>query len=169
MIFNAQYFAIMASISILANALPFDTKPRQLVPRQKNYSVINVDGGSSNTAQATTVVKATKTVEVVNPGPTVTQEVTTTVVDTVSTPSATSSSSKSSSSSSSSSVPTPTISSSASSSTSTPIQTPKPIFVTVTVPKNDGPTEYYDNGLWHTNYPVKNFGTAIAAAPSSTA
>ncbi|KAF2028045.1 hypothetical protein EK21DRAFT_37508, partial [Setomelanomma holmii] len=165
MIFSTQHFAILASISILANALPFDAKPRQIVRRQKNYSVINVDGGNTQAAQATTVVKPTTTIEVVNAGPTVTQEVTTTVVDAIPVPTATSSSSKSISSSSS--VSTPTISSSASSSSSAPVQTPKPIFITVTVPKDDGPTEYYDNGLWHTNYPVKTFEPAVPTPASS--
>jgi hypothetical protein len=162
MLFNTRHMAILASISLLANALPFDT-PRQLVQREKKYSVINVDGGATEPAQAT-VPEPTKTVEVVNPGPTVTQEVTTTV-DAAPVPTTTSSSSKSSSS-----TPvitsTPTVSATSSSS-SKQIETPKPIFVTVTVSKDDGPTEYYDDGLWHTRYPVKTFESAVASITPS--
>jgi hypothetical protein len=175
MLFNTRYVAILASISIITNALPFDTKLGQLVPRQKNYSVINVDGGSPQAGQATTVVKPTKTVQVVNPGPTVTQEVTTTVANAAPAPTPTSSSSKSTSSTSclttstSSSQSTPAVSKPASSSISKPVETPKPIYVTVTVPKDDGPTEYYDNGLWHTNYRIKTFEAAVATLiPSIT-
>lgn len=156
MLFNTRHMAILASISFLASALPFDT-PRQVVPRQKHYSVINVDGGSSDSAQATTVVKSTKTVEVVNPGPTVTQDITTTVLSVVPAPT-----SSTSCSDSTTSAPSITWTSVSSSSTSRPIETPKPIFVTVTVPNDDGPTEYYDNGLWHTSYRVKTFEAAVA-------
>jgi hypothetical protein len=154
MLFNTKYIAIAASLSILSNALPFDT-PRQLAPRQKNYSVINVDGGSSEAAQATTVIRSTTTVEVVNPGPTITQAVTTTVVT---------------SESKSSATPSVTSTSAISTSSSTksiPVETPKPIFVTVTVPQDDGPTEYYDNGLWHTYYRIKTFSPAVATFTSS--
>jgi hypothetical protein len=168
MLFTYNHIAIIASISILANALPLDTKP--LAPRQKNYSVINVDGGSSEAAQATTVNKPTTTVQVVNPGPTVTQEVTTTVVSAVPAPTPTSSSSKSTSSASisitSTSIPVST-STPAPSSTSKPIETPKPIFITVTVAKDDASTEYYDDGLWHTNYRIKSFEAAAATAALS--
>jgi hypothetical protein len=153
--FNTQYIAIVVSLSTLSNALPFDT-PRHLVPRQKNYSVINVDGGSSEGAQATSVIRSTTTVEVVSPGPTITQAVTTTVVapekTSSTTPSVTSTPAKST----------------ASSSKSIPVQTPKPIFVTVTVPKDDGPTENYDDGLWHTYYRIKTFSAAAATLSSSS-
>lgn len=173
MLFNTQHFAVLASISIFANALPFDT-PRHIVPRQKNYSVINVDGGSSSdAAQATTIVKSTKTVEVINPGPTVTQEITTTVLSVAPAPTPKSSTSDRKTSAPSSTItssPTVITSSSAvtsSSSNSKPVETPKPIFVTITVPKDDGPTEYYDNGLWHTSYRVKTFKAAVATSASS--
>lgn len=143
-------------MSILSDALPFDT-PRQLAPRQKKYSVINVDGGSTQAAQATTVVEATKTVQVVNPGPTITEQVTTIVTPSKSAPPTTST--------------TP-------SSTSTLVRTsivvetprPTPVFVTVTVPQDDGPTQYYDDGMWHTYYRIKSFEAAVATfvpSPSS--
>jgi hypothetical protein len=165
MLFNTRHLAILASISIFAHALPFDT-PRQLVQRQKNYSVINVDGGATEPAQATTVIEPTKTVEVVSPGPTITQEVTTTVVDAAPVPTTASSSSRSTSSTPSiTATPTPTMSAT-SSSTSKSIETPKPIFITVTVSKDDGSTEYYDDGLWHTHYRVKTAEAAVATMDS---
>ncbi|KAH8732324.1 hypothetical protein GQ44DRAFT_697456 [Phaeosphaeriaceae sp. PMI808] len=160
MLFNTQTVAILASISALVNALPLETNPRYIVPRQKNYSVINVDGGPSQGVPATTVIKPTKTIEVVNPGPIVTQEVTTTVAQIAPAPTPTSSSSKSTKSAPSSTTTT-------SSSNLTPTQTPKSIFVTVTLPKDDGPAEYYDNGLWHTNYRIKTFDAPVATVVPS--
>jgi spore germination protein YaaH len=155
-LFNIRTLVILAGLSMLSNALPFDT-PRQIAPRQKKYSVINVDGGSTQAAQATTVVEATKTVEVVNPGPTITEKVTTIV-----TPSRNAAPTTSSTSSSTSVLV----------STSIIVETPKPtsVVVTVTVPQDDGPTHYYDDGLWHTYYRIKSFEPAVATfvpSPSS--
>jgi hypothetical protein len=157
MLFKTRHIAVLASISILANALPFDV-PRQVVQRQKNYSVINVDGGSS---------PSTKTAEVVNPVPAVTQKVTTTAILSVAPkPTPTSSCSESTTSAPSSTI---TSTSAATSSTSIAIETPKPVFVTITVSKDGGPTEYYDNGLWHTSYRVKAFEAAVATmVPSAS-
>jgi hypothetical protein len=174
MLFATRTLAILASISIFANALPLDTKARDFIPRQKSYAIVNVDGGSTQVAQATTVIQTTKTVEIVNSGPTVTVvEPAPKPTPTSSSASSTSASSSSSSpsstptsaskSSSSTSKPTPSVTSSASSSISTPVETPKPIFVTVTVTNDDGPTEYYDNGLWHTMYRIKTFEKAALA------
>lgn len=146
MLFKIQHLAVVASLALLSNSLPLDT-PHQLAPRQKNYSVINVDGGSTEKPETTTAAAPTKTIQVVNPGPTITKEVTTTVVTVASTSGTTPST-----------TPTPA------SSKSIPVETPKPtpIFVTVTVPKDDGPTEYYDIGLWQTYYRVKTFEAAVA-------
>ena len=177
MLFNTRYIALASIASTLINALPLDTnQPRDVLPRAKSYSVINVDGGASTEApaDATTIVdRTTKTVEITNPGPTVTAEVTATVVEPVPVPAATSPSS-----STSSSTPTPTSSStttiptSSSSAASTTIETPKPVFVTVTITDDAGPTEYYDDGMWHTSYRIKSFdavlSTLSAIASSST-
>ncbi|KAH6872681.1 hypothetical protein BKA58DRAFT_150632 [Alternaria rosae] len=206
MLLNAQTLALAALFSALATGRPLDSsKPREIVPRNKSYSVVNVGGDASTPvpATATSVIKTTKTVEVVGPAQTVTQEVTATVVKPQPVPASTSSCSSSSvlKSSSSSSTPTPvsstptptptstssvkstsspspsvplptstatpTISSLYSSSISTPISTPKPIFVTVTLSPDNGPTEYYDDGMWHTHYRVKTFeaAAAVTAAP----
>jgi len=150
MLFNTQHFAILASISVFTSAFPLGA----IAPRQKNYSVINVDGGNQP-AQATTVIEATKTIEIISPGPEATSNA-------APTPTPASSSPCSSSSSSS----TPTTSSSAS--ISKPVETPKPVFVTVTVPKDDGPTEYYDDGMWHTRYRIKSFGPAVVTPVASS-
>lgn len=168
MLFNTRILAIIAGISILSDALPFDT-PRQLAPRQKKYSVINVDGGSTQAAQATTVVEATKTIEVVNPGPTVTEKVTTVVIPSRSSTSA--APSTSSTSNSASIVVSTSILEVVS--TSIIVETPKPtpVFVTVTVPQDDGPREYYDDGMWHTHYLIKTFEPVVVTAvpsPSSS-
>ena len=174
MIFNTRYIALAALASALVSSLPLDN----IVPRAKSYSVINVDGGAPTQAPAdvTTIVESTtKTVEVTNPGPTVTAEVTATIVEPVPAPSATSNTS-SSTSSSSSSKPTPTSTSTTITPTST--ETPKPVLVTVTVTTDDGPTEYYDSGMWHTSYRIKSLeavtagtllSTVSAIAPGSTA
>ncbi|CAO2647798.1 Nn.00g087200.m01.CDS01 [Neocucurbitaria sp. VM-36] len=186
MLINTQILTIATLFSTLVTSRPLDVaKPRNLIPRSRSYAIINVDGGSSTEApaQATTIVKETKTVEVVNPGPTVTQEVTSVVVQPVPAPAVTSSSSKSTSrstsslssststslsSSTSTSVSTPTISSSSAVSISTSIETPKPIIVTVTAPENSGPSDFYDNGMWHTLYRIKTFEAVVATSTVPT-
>ncbi|KAI4955203.1 hypothetical protein J4E91_001061 [Alternaria rosae] len=83
MLLNAQTLALAALFSALATGRPLDSsKPREIVPRNKSYSVVNVGGDASTPvpATATSVIKTTKTVEVVGPAQTVTQEVTATVV-----------------------------------------------------------------------------------------
>lgn len=144
MIFSARYLALATMIVALASGLPLDApKPRNMIPRAKSYAVINVDGGSSTQAppQVTSQVSTT-TVEVTASGPTVTEEVTATVVESVI----------------------------VSKSISHPIETPKPNVITIIVTKDDGPTQYYDNGMWHTNYEIKTFAeivTTFATATSS--
>ncbi|KAF1837362.1 hypothetical protein BDW02DRAFT_566217 [Decorospora gaudefroyi] len=213
MLLDAQLLALAALFSNLVTGRPLDSAPRDIIPRDKSYVVVNVGGDSSTQAPSTTtsVIKTTKTVHVINPGETVTQEVTATVIRPHPVPAPTTSSSSSSSTtctsstakssssasltpvsststssswmstSTSTSTHTPsssplpststaasTTSSLTSSSTSTSIETPKPIFITVTVSNDDGPTQYYDDGMWHTYYRVKTF-EAVAATPSPVA
>ncbi|KAH6616729.1 hypothetical protein C7974DRAFT_402341 [Boeremia exigua] len=161
MFFTTQYIALATIASTLVNALPLDiSQPRDLVPRAKSYSVINVDGGASTAAPADAT-----TVQV--EGPTVTAEITATTTKPVPVPVATSTSTSCTSSSTSqpsSSTPTPTSSSTTTTQiASSTTEAPKPVFVTVTV-TDGGPTEYYDNGLWHTSYRVKTF--EAVATPS---
>lgn len=157
MIFNTQILTIATLTSRLVSALPLDqNQDREVVPRAKSYSVVNVGGGASTEAPATTIVdQTTKTVEITNAGPTITAKVTATIVESV--PAATSSSTSS---------PTPSSTPSSSSTrTSSPSTTamPTPVFVTVTVTDAAGPTEYYDNGMWHTSYRVKTFEVAASS------
>ncbi|KAF2852318.1 hypothetical protein T440DRAFT_467012 [Plenodomus tracheiphilus IPT5] len=155
MLFNNHIFTAATLFSTLASALPLDN--RDIIPRNKSYDVVNVGGGSQ--IPATTVIEAT-TVEVVNPGPTV--EVTTTVGN-PSVPTSTSSTSIRTTRASSSA----SISAAPSSTSAISTETPKPIYVTVTVPADDGP--YYDDGMWHTKYRVKTFDAAAMATPSALA
>lgn len=147
MLFNAQLLAVATLFSTLANGLPLDS--RDIHPRAKSYDVINVDGGSPTRAptQDTTTIEVTATV-------------------TGSTSATTTSSASRSliSTTTSYSISTASITSSPSSSISEPTVTPKPIFVTVTVPIEGGPTDYYDDGLWHTRYPIKSFEAAVATS-----
>ncbi|KAJ4993032.1 hypothetical protein SVAN01_01384 [Stagonosporopsis vannaccii] len=171
MFFNTRHIAFAFMASTLVNALPFEiSQPRDIIARAKSYSVINVDGGASTQApaDATTSVDQ-KTTTVV--GPTVTA----TVVQPVPVPAAPSTSTSCTSSSASqptSSTPTPISSSTRTTQTaSSTTQAPKPVFVTVTVTQDDGPTEYYDNGMWHTSYRVKTWesvATSSEIASSST-
>lgn len=164
MFFNNRYIAFATIASTLVNALPLDiSQPRDIIPRAKSYSVINVDGGASTQAPAyvTTVVdQTTRTVT----GPTVTA----TVVQPIPVPAA----SSTSSTQLSSSTQTPTTTSTSTTQTaSSTTQAPKPVFVTVTVTQDDGPTEYYDNGMWHTSYRIKTWeavATSSVVAASST-
>ena len=153
--FNKHIVALASIAATLINALPLDTnQPRDVVPRAKSYSVINVDGGATSKASA----EATKTVQVTNPAATVTAEVTATVVEPApapTSPSTTSSTSSSSKRTSTSTRPSATA-------------TPKPVFVTVTVTTDDGPTEYYDNGMWHTSYRIKTIEAIATPSQPST-
>jgi hypothetical protein len=38
-----------------------------------------------------------------------------------------------------------------------PTPEPKPILVTVVITETASPTKFYDDGMWHTSYPVKTF------------
>ncbi|KAF3036051.1 hypothetical protein E8E12_004858 [Didymella heteroderae] len=166
MIFNTQLLALATVASTLVGALPLDN----IAPRAKSYSVVNVGGGASTEA---VVDQTTKTVEVTNAGPTVTAKATTTVIESVPAPAETSIST-STNSPVSSPTPFPTSTSSSTSikaTTTSPskIVTPTPIFVTVTVTDDAGPTEYYDNGMWHTSYRIKTFeAVAATTLPSTT-
>jgi hypothetical protein len=159
MIFNKHIVALASIAATLISALPLDTnQPRDVVPRAKSYSVINVDGGATSKASA----EATKTVQVTNPAATVTAEVTATVVEPAPAPTSPSTTSSTSSSSS----PKRTSTSTRPSTTAT--ATPKPVFVTVTVTTDDGPTEYYDNGMWHTSYRIKTIEAIATPSQPST-
>jgi hypothetical protein len=219
MLLNVQTFALAALFSAVATGRPLDaskpsdvvlrskgyavvnvggepSKPRDIIPRKdKSYAVVNVGGEPTSKAPppATSIINTTKTVEVVSPGATVTQEVTTTVEpapapaptqstsctsSTLKTPSPSSPAAESSVPASSSEpispTPTPTsepmsppvISVPAVTSQVPAKETPKPIFVTVTVSTDDGPTSFYDDGMWHTYYRIKTFEAAAAATAS---
>ena len=157
MVFNIRIVALASMAATLINALPLDqNQPRDVVPRAKSYSVINVDGGATSKASA----EATKTVQVTDPATTITAEVTATVVEPAPAPTRPSTTSSTSSSSSSKRTSTST--------TPSTTATPKPVFVTVTVTTDDGPTEYYDNGMWHTSYRVKTFEAIATPSQPST-
>jgi hypothetical protein len=64
-------------------------------------------------------------------------------------------------------MPTLVVTNSTWSSTPTPIETPAPVFVTVTVSKANETTQYYDDGMWHTRYPIKSFEPAVITSTSS--
>jgi hypothetical protein len=140
--------SLIFAISSLAAALPLEgaVNPRELHTRTKTYAIVNVDGGSTSAPpKPTTVVEnTTKTVKVTDVPATTTDKVTTTA--------------------------TPTCTSTPKSSPSTPAQqtpAPTPSVVTIIVTESAAPTEYYDDGLWHTRYPVKTFATAVAVPASA--
>ncbi|KAF2019752.1 hypothetical protein BU24DRAFT_126481 [Aaosphaeria arxii CBS 175.79] len=163
---KSHIYFIFSSLALLSNALPFENAPnnRLVVPPARSYSIVNVDGGSTTPTQPepTTVVE---TVQVTSAAPTTTTTVTTTTIQPAPILSPVSTSTISTSS-----TPTTITSQSTTlaSSTTTPTTTPAPHVITVTVTDTAGPTEYYDNGLWHTYYPVKTFATvAVVSAASS--
>ncbi|CAN9152505.1 unnamed protein product [Alternaria alternata] len=161
MLLNPRTLALAALFSTLVTGRPFDSpKPRDVGRRDKSYSVVNVGGDSSTPAPAiaTSVIETTKTVEVVAGASTDNQlqlEQRIEVFVFVNTRS-----------NNDVDVDSGRIFIN-SHSISTPIETPKPIFVTVTISKGDGPTEYYDDGMWHTHYRIKTFEAAavVTAAP----
>ncbi|KAJ8117839.1 hypothetical protein OPT61_g1051 [Boeremia exigua] len=153
MFLDTRYLALASIASTLVNSLPLGTtQPRDVVPRAKSYSVINVDGGAATKAPAEATTTVEQTVK-----STVTAEVTATVVEPA--PVSAAPSTSSSTPRPSSSTPTSTRTTQTASTT----QTPKPVFVTVTVTEDGGPTEYYDDGMWHTSYRIKTF-EAIATS-----
>ncbi|KAG9379796.1 hypothetical protein A1F94_010152 [Pyrenophora tritici-repentis] len=161
---------LAALFSALAIGRPLDS--HDLLPRDKSYAVVNVGGDAPTQAPpaATSTVATTKTVEVVSPEKTVTQETTTTVVKPEPAPAPTSScpppsSETPASSTPSPSTPWPTSTPLISNSTmTTPDSTPKPIFVTITVAEPAETPDYYDDGMWHTRYAIKSFGDDAAIA-----
>ncbi|KAJ4412274.1 hypothetical protein N0V91_000745 [Didymella pomorum] len=131
----------LLALTTVASTLVSALPLDNIAPRAKSYSVVNVGGGTSTQAPAgaTTVVdQTTKTVEVTNAGPTVTAKVTTTVIELGPVPAEIST------------------------------MTPTPILVTVTVTDDAGPTEYYDDGMWHTHYRIKTFEAVAAPTLLST-
>lgn len=158
----------------LASGLPLEgAQDRRLKPRSKTYAVVNVDGGSSTAAQlgTTTITDdRTKTVQVTDAASIITTKdvVTTTVVPAATPISSSESSSRSASSRTfASTAPFSTqisiIPTTAPTSSTTPKslattqseQNPGTSLVTVTITEGPAPTEWYDNGLWHTRYPIK--------------
>ncbi|KAF3002037.1 hypothetical protein E8E13_008813 [Curvularia kusanoi] len=166
MLFNTRVIALASIASTLTNALPLDAnQPRNVVVRAKSYSVINVDGGATTGVPA----EATTTVQVTNPAATVTAEITATVPQPAPVPASPSfTSSASPSASSSSSSKRTSTSTKPTQTTMSTTATPKPVFVTVTVTTDGGPTEYYDNGMWHTSYRIKSFEAVATPSLSST-
>ena len=170
MFFKTNYLALILCLSTFVNALPLDgaSSPRVIAPRAKSYSIVNVDGGSTSAPppEATTIVEVkTKTRTV---------EVTATIVDPTPAPVPTLSSASASSSAPKSTltstlqtlVPTPSSTLQPTPSSSEQhTETEKPSIVTVIVTAPAEPTEYYDNGIWHTSYVIKSFTAAAVATP----
>ncbi|KAF2872160.1 hypothetical protein BDV95DRAFT_571615 [Massariosphaeria phaeospora] len=157
MLFNSLCFTLLPLFSTLSNGRPLDAaeKPRDLAPRAKSYLVINVDGGSSTppAPEATTVIEEKtktkiETIQITN-SPTASPSATP-----IASPST---SCKSSSGPQSSSPPASPLT----------IETAPPSVVTVIITETAGPTEYYDNGLWHTSYRVKTVEAAVTARDNS--
>ncbi|KAF2202371.1 hypothetical protein GQ43DRAFT_439769 [Delitschia confertaspora ATCC 74209] len=182
----------------ISSALPFyGVERRHVAPRAKSYSVINVDGGSTTTPPQTVVETithpapiTTQTLKITNVSPsavvvtltsTHTKEGTPSPRSTPTTP-ITSSQTTSSSlqkTSSSSSEPSRLISTSplnVSTSPTAPLPAStmspsgvQPSVVTIIVTASPAvSTEYYDDGMWHTRYTVKTFGTVAANSTTSS-
>jgi hypothetical protein len=143
MLFNSRYLIYGLTIATFSSALPLEgaSKPRSLVRRAKSYSVVNVDGGSTASPEATT---------------TVFQPTTATATVTLQ---------KSSSSSTSTSAPDSEHPPSEAHPTPTP--TPEPSVVTVIITETASPTKFYDDGMWHTSYAVKTF-EEVAPTPATS-
>jgi hypothetical protein len=158
-------------LSMLASGLPLEGAPNhRLAQRSKTYAVVNVDGGSSTADDQTKTVQVTGAASTT----TTTDTVTTTVVPVSKPASPTGSITSSRSNSRSASpgtnssttsisiqistipttTPTPTTPPKSSATTKSE-QVPGQSLVTVTITEDPAPTEWYDDGLWHTRYLVK--------------
>ncbi|KAF2263795.1 hypothetical protein CC78DRAFT_533789 [Lojkania enalia] len=174
MIIKLDYFAIILSALSLSSGLPLDNVQHQradVAHRAKSYQIVNVDGGSTAPSEPTTVVAkitATETIKVTDVPLAATDTTTTTVVEHTPIPplaptlsslnsrvTSTLSSTNSASSPCLSSTPGSTLLPSWSPSQQPPnIGGTSILTVVITAPVASS-TEYYDNGMWHTNYPVK--------------
>ncbi|KAH7139110.1 hypothetical protein B0J11DRAFT_501283 [Dendryphion nanum] len=164
MLFSLQSLASALLFVSSVSALPLESFPkgRAVVPRAKSYSIVNVDGGSTALPSSTVVEKETKTTTktktVTDSGPAPTETKTIIIAPSPApAPSAVSTSTKPTSKTTAATV-TESVSPSS--------RTPPTSVVTIIVTETAGPTEFYDNGLWHTRYAVKTF--EAVAAPSST-
>ncbi|KAF2274139.1 uncharacterized protein EI97DRAFT_435502 [Westerdykella ornata] len=139
MVFGSRYLALALSLTPLARCLPLNGAPSPRNLVQRTRSYAVVNVDGGSTALA---------------------EVTTTALlhptSTTSTPASTTKAS-------STSIPTP----------AEERPPPSPVtktsnIVTVIVTETAQPTEFYDDGMWHTRYPVKYFGDAVPALTSSS-
>ena len=162
--FSPHYLSSALLISSCINALPLESyqKHEVLIPRAKSYSIVNVDGGSTAPPPQTPIVEkqtktTTKTTTVTDTVPTATAIITATVNPTPAP------------------VPSPTTTKCTSETTtavtvteivSTSSLLSVPGVVTIIVTETAEPTRFYDNGLWHTRYPVKTF--EALAVPTTT-
>jgi len=184
-------FLVSLSLSCVAVALPLDgaQQPRQrIAPRAKSYSIVNVDGGATTTPPPETVVET-----VTRPGPEApTKTETIRITDIVAPlPAETSSSSsslppsttqrRSSSSNTVHSSSQPAESASMPTSTTPAPATKLPVAPAASKPEvattirtlvvtvsQPAPTEFYDDGMWRTRYPVKTFDPVVVNATSSS-
>lgn len=107
---------------------------------KKAYSVVNVDGDATETPEPTTVVLTSTAVITASAIPTTEEAQTQTLVYTVT-------------------VDVTNTSTPATTTGAAPSATqPSVMVVTTTVSPTDT-TSYYDNGMWHTYYPVKTWPT----------
>ena len=138
---------VLLLLPIITTSLPCEgaLKARNHSPRAVSYAIVNVDGGSSTSSpEPTTVTEdTTRTVQITDAGPTITNTVITTVGQI------------SSSMLTSSSISPSSLSSSKSASNTKP--TPATSVVTVVITQSPKPTQYYDDGFWHTSYAIKSF------------
>ncbi|OCK73692.1 hypothetical protein K432DRAFT_387254 [Lepidopterella palustris CBS 459.81] len=149
--FNQQPIVVALSFSILTSAFPLDAaqQPRpNLLRRAKTYSVVNVDGGSTPSPPSVTILEtvmasATPKMETIITTDVVTPSTNTatsilTVVE----------------SSTAKQPPSPTL-------LQTGVTSAEPSIVTIVITASESAatTEYYDDGTWHTRYPVKTFTT----------
>ncbi|KAF2747388.1 hypothetical protein M011DRAFT_467890 [Sporormia fimetaria CBS 119925] len=136
-------YLVLTILTALSGALPVDP----LAPRSRTYAVVNVDGGPTAPPQATTTLLQSTTMIVVPVAPTP---------------------SSSSTSTSSSTSPTPKRPKSSPSPTPTSTRTSSTPVITVVVTETAQPTEFYDDGLWKTYYPVKNFDEVATTSTTSS-
>lgn len=135
--------SFLAVFSIAAvSALPLGqlSEKKGLLPRQRNYSVVNVDGGESTTSSAAPVVTHTVTTTEAPPPP----------AETIYIPDYPPSDPL-----------TETIYVTQSNSTVTSV-------VTFVPPQPSTSVEYYDDGMWHTSYPIKSTTTPHPTEATST-
>ena len=139
----------LASFFQISSSMPFEKRGPS-----PTYSIVNVDGSNGPNGAVTITQIQTQTVTLATVTETVLATITLNAAAVLET--------------SLSSISMPTTSTSSTSNAEIPTEANGPGVATVTVTAAPTPTSYYDDGFWHTRYPIEDASPSLEAALSSS-